>query len=310
VAGPIERATRLLPQIENERVFSLDNVRSGFGLAMWGAFKKVVLADTLAPYVDKVFIHPEPEFPLIWAAAIAFSIQILADFSGYTDIARGTARMLGFDLVRNFDRPFMSTSTPEFWTRWHMSLSFWIRDYLMVPLLGTGKVIPFSRYIFATCVSFFLLAVWHGPTWNFMVLGVWHSSWVIIYQSVTPRVPEWAKAVRGGRYAAIAFHAMVPGLVGALLFREPFLSRIIQHFSQSPFDASREHWIAATVVLAITAAASAPLLLAMVIEDRLLPRLNKTVWYLPAQTGTWAAFAVAMYVFFRVTVRDFVYFAF
>jgi len=310
VAGPIERATRLLPQIETDRVFSIDNVRSGFALAMWGAFKKIVIADTLAPYVDKVFIHPNPEFPLIWAATMAFSVQILADFSGYTDLARGTARMLGFDLVRNFDRPYMSASTPEFWRRWHMSLSYWIRDYLLVPLLGQGRTIPFSRYLFATTVTFMLLGIWHGPTWNFVLLGFWNGGWMIFYPYAASVVPESVKAMRGSRKLAILFHQAIPGLVGAMMFRETHLSRIVQHLTQNPFTASHEQWVAGTVVFVVTIAAGTPMVLAMFAEDTFLPRLRKTVWWLPAQTGTWACFAVAMYVFFRVTVRDFVYFAF
>ena len=123
MAGPIERAGRLLPQVERPRTLRPATAcLDGLSLALWGAFKKLCVADTLAPYIDKVFILEEPAGPLMWAAAIAFSIQIFADFSGYTDIARGTARMLGFELAENFKRPFLAATTPEFWQRWHITL--------------------------------------------------------------------------------------------------------------------------------------------------------------------------------------------
>ena len=147
VAGPIERAGRLLPQIEAHRTLSWALIRSGLALAMWGGFKKVVIADTLAPYVDKVYVLEHPAGPLLWAATAAFMIQIYADFSGYTDIARGVARLLGFELMENFNAPFLARTTVEFWQRWHMSLSFWLRDYLMGPLVGDHNV---SRFRFAS----------------------------------------------------------------------------------------------------------------------------------------------------------------
>ena len=111
---------------------------------------------------------------LISARRIAFTVQIFADFSGYTDMARGTARMLGFELVENFKSPFLATSTPDFWQRWHISLSQWIRDYIMVPLLGTGRVTNL-RYIAAALVTFTLIGFWHGASWNFILFGLFHG---------------------------------------------------------------------------------------------------------------------------------------
>ena len=117
VAGPIERSGKLLPQIERPRTFSLVGLRSGISLAMWGGFKKLVVANSIAPYVDKVFVLNDPSAPLVWAATAGFMVQIYADFSGYTDIARGTARMLGFEMSENFREPFLAKTTVEFWSR-------------------------------------------------------------------------------------------------------------------------------------------------------------------------------------------------
>ena len=117
VAGPVERATNLLPQVEKDRVWNTDRFLSGLSLALWGGAKKVMVADTIAPYVDKIFLLDNPSGPMIWAATIGFSIQILADFSGYTDIARGTARMLGFELMENFKHPYLAVNPSDFWRR-------------------------------------------------------------------------------------------------------------------------------------------------------------------------------------------------
>jgi alginate O-acetyltransferase complex protein AlgI len=310
VAGPIERAGRLLPQIEKERKFEWAKLQSGFGLAMWGAFKKLCIADAIAPYVDKVFILEEPQGPLLWAATAGFGIQILADFSGYTDIARGTARMIGFELHENFNHPFLARSTPEFWRRWHMTLSFWIRDYVLVPLLGTGTQISFFRFVGATTVAFLLIGLWHGASWNFVLVGAWNGLLMILYPMVTPKIPKKWGEYRIGHILACAFHMLVPGMIMLLLFRETSLARIGQHLMQNPFAATRDQWIAATVVAAVALAVSTPLVLAMLAENTFLPKLRKSVWYLPAQTTVWGVFIVLMFVFYRVTTRDFIYFQF
>ena len=123
--------------MEADKVFNWSQFRSGMQLALWGAFKKVWVADVVAMYVDRIFLLEEPSAAMIWAATLGFTVQILADFSGYTDIARGTARMLGFELMLNFDHPYMARNPSEFWRRWHISFSTWIRDYLYIPLGGS-----------------------------------------------------------------------------------------------------------------------------------------------------------------------------
>jgi D-alanyl-lipoteichoic acid acyltransferase DltB (MBOAT superfamily) len=311
VAGPIERAGRLLPQIESPRVWDLQRTRSGLDLALWGGFKKVVIADTLAPYVDKVYILEDPAGPLLWAATAAFMIQIYADFSGYTDIARGTARMLGFDLQENFNEPFVARTTVEFWQRWHMSLSFWLRDYVLGPLVGDGST-PVTRFRFAwaTMLTFVLIGFWHGASWNFVLFGFFHGFFVIAYGLAIRRVPDWAAKMPGGSQLATVFHLVVVGLVGSMLFREQHVGRIVEHLTRNPLAGSLEEWVAAVVVMSVTAFMTAPLLMGWLWDRYVRARVEMTVWHLPIQTTAWAGYVAVMSVFYRVSAQDFVYFQF
>jgi D-alanyl-lipoteichoic acid acyltransferase DltB (MBOAT superfamily) len=144
-----------------------------------GMFKKVVIADRLAVYVNQVYNHPEnyTGLPLI-LATIFFSFQIYCDFSGYSDIALGSARVMGFNLMKNFDRPYFSTSISEFWRRWHISLSTWFRDYLYIPL-GGNKVVK-SRWFFNLFFTFLVSGLWHGASWNFVIWGSLHGIFLIL----------------------------------------------------------------------------------------------------------------------------------
>ena len=137
VAGPIQRASFLLPQVEARRRFSPERAQSGFILICWGFFKKLVIADNVGVIANKVFALADPTFYILWAGVFAFAIQIYADFSAYTDIARGTSRWLGFELTQNFDHPYLARSPADFWRRWNISLSTWFRDYVYIPLGGS-----------------------------------------------------------------------------------------------------------------------------------------------------------------------------
>ncbi len=322
VAGPIERAGRLLPQIERRREFDLNRVLDGLSLAVWGGFKKLCIADTLAPYIDKVFVLEQPAGPLIWTAAIGFSIQIFADFSGYTDIARGTARMLGLELTENFKSPFLAATTPEFWQRWHISLSFWIRDYVMVPLMGAASRISLLRFVGATITTFTLIGFWHGARWNFVLFGAFHGAWMTIYTLIGRNWGWWYANVSPGTVAlqhgrirwarggAIVFHFFAVSTVGSLLFRETHLDRIVRALSQHPLRATPDEWMAASVVLGITLVCALPLVISHGVERWLLPRVRNQLWYLPLQTSTWALLGMGMFVFYRVSTYDFIYFQF
>lgn len=174
VAGPIERANHLLPQIQKKRFFDYTRAVEGCRLILWGLFKKVVIADSLATIVDNLFnnYHDQHGVSLI-IGAIAFSFQIYGDFSGYTDIALGTAKLFGFELLSNFRFPYFSRDVAEFWRRWHISLSSWFRDYLYIPLGGSkqGKL----KAVRNTFIIFLVSGFWHGASWNFITWGFIHA---------------------------------------------------------------------------------------------------------------------------------------
>lgn len=174
VAGPIERANHLLPQVQKPRTFRYRQALEGCRLILWGLFKKVVIADTLAGIVDQIYQDPSQanSFTLL-LGAIGFSFQIYGDFSGYSDIALGTAKLFGFELLSNFKFPYFSRDVAEFWRRWHISLSSWFRDYLYIPLGGSrvGKV----KAVRNTFLIFLVSGFWHGASWNFIAWGFIHA---------------------------------------------------------------------------------------------------------------------------------------
>jgi D-alanyl-lipoteichoic acid acyltransferase DltB (MBOAT superfamily) len=183
VAGPIERASVLLPQFERRRRFDADRTASGISLIAWGLFKKLVIADNIGMIVDRIFSSAEPGGTLLWVGVLAFGVQILADFSGYTDIARGSARILGIELSVNFRHPWLATSPADFWRRWHITLSSWLRDYVYIPLGGNRN----GRYSLATSlvITFVLGGLWHGAAWNFVLWGLLHSSLILISRAAS-----------------------------------------------------------------------------------------------------------------------------
>jgi len=178
VAGPIERATRLLPQFHKERQFNYHQAKEGIYLIVWGLFKKIVIADTCANYVNEIFANYESMNSLsLLLGAIYFSFQIYGDFSGYSDIAIGTSRLFGIDLMRNFNYPYFSRDIAEFWRRWHISLSTWFRDYLYIPLGGSkGSKFFNLRNIF---IIFLVSGFWHGANWTFVVWGLLNALYFI-----------------------------------------------------------------------------------------------------------------------------------
>jgi len=178
VAGPIERAKQLLPQFSRKRIFNEEQAISGLHLILWGLFKKVVIADSCATYVNAIFDNYQEHNSLtLLLGAVYFAFQIYGDFSGYSDIAIGTARLFGFDLMRNFKYPYFSRDIAEFWRRWHISLSTWFRDYLYIPLGGSrGSRGQQLRNVF---IIFLVSGFWHGANWTFIVWGALHAIFFI-----------------------------------------------------------------------------------------------------------------------------------
>ena len=186
VAGPIERATNLLPQFQTNRKFNYDQAVDGMRQILWGLFKKIVVADNCATYVDQVWATYDTQTgSTLLLAAVLFTFQIYGDFSGYSDIAIGTAKLFGIKLMRNFNNPYFSRDIAEFWRRWHISLTTWFRDYVYIPLGGSRPEIPAhiqkpNRYkkliiIRNTFVIFLLSGFWHGANWTFIAWGAYHA---------------------------------------------------------------------------------------------------------------------------------------
>ena len=178
VAGPIERPQHILPQIERKKVFNYAQFTEGVKLMAWGLFKKVVIADRLSLTVDAVFKdYLNVSWAELWLATLFFTFQIYCDFSGYTDIARGAAKTMGFDLMENFNKPYSSSSISEFWRRWHISLSSWFRDYVYIPLGGNKQ--GFSRRNLNVLIVFTLSGLWHGAAWTFVLWGFLHGVGIV-----------------------------------------------------------------------------------------------------------------------------------
>jgi alginate O-acetyltransferase complex protein AlgI len=182
VAGPIERATNLLPQLEKPRTFDYRLAVDGLRIILWGFFKKLVIADTMAQEVNDIFSEYDTQKGgTLILGAVYFAIQVYHDFGGYTDIARGVSRLLGIEVLENFRTPYLSRSIPEFWSRWHISLSSWLNDYVFTPFAIEFRHWGKHGIFAAVMVTFVLSGLWHGPSWHFVAWGAFHGLLYIPY---------------------------------------------------------------------------------------------------------------------------------
>ena len=221
VAGPIERGRHLLPQFTRPLVITRAGLESGLWLILWGLFKKVAVADHLAPLVDLVFRPATTTGPAVILGTVAFALQIYGDFSGYTDVARGVAQCLGFELLLNFNLPYCATSLRDFWNRWHISLSTWIRDYLYFPLGGSRR--GTGRTYLNLAVTMVLCGLWHGAAFNFVLWGAWHAVGLMANHYWRERwAARWRVPAGMGWLLTTGFV-----LYGWLLFRAQSLEQII-----------------------------------------------------------------------------------
>jgi D-alanyl-lipoteichoic acid acyltransferase DltB (MBOAT superfamily) len=174
VAGPIERATHLLPQIKTYRTFNYSQTKEGLSLIVFGLFKKIVIADNCSFFVNDIFKNPQSHsFLELWLGIIFFAFQIYGDFSGYSDIARGVSKLFGIELLHNFKFPYFSKDIADFWRRWHISLSSWFRDYIYIPLGGSkgSKILQIRNVL----IIFLISGFWHGANWTFIIWGLIHA---------------------------------------------------------------------------------------------------------------------------------------
>jgi len=224
VAGPIERAKNLLPNVTAKRQISYDKIRRGLFLIVFGLFKKVVIADGVAPSVNQIFNATGGVSGIdVILATYLFALQIYCDFSGYSDIARGVSKMMGFELMENFRVPYISKTPSEFWTRWHISLSSWLRDYLYIPLGGNRKG-KFSTYK-NLVITMVLGGLWHGAAWNFVLWGTYQGVILVLYRLFQKKSSKEKRPIIN--LISILFFFQVT-CYGWLLFRANSFSQIAQ----------------------------------------------------------------------------------
>jgi len=239
VAGPIERAKNLLPQILNPRILSLKNFYEGSYLIFWGLFLKIFIADNLAPIVNNVYSVSGPyNGGELLYATYAFAFQIFCDFAGYSKIARGLGKCMGFDIMLNFNNPYLATNPSDFWNRWHISLSTWIRDYIYIPLGGSrfGTLLTYRNII----IAMVLCGAWHGASLHFIFWGLFHAFLLIGYRMLKPalmRIPipdrPWAQNLWFIARVVFFFHVTC---VGWLIFRATSMTQAFQMLHDLVFN--------------------------------------------------------------------------
>jgi D-alanyl-lipoteichoic acid acyltransferase DltB (MBOAT superfamily) len=306
VAGPIVRARELLPQLSRPPRLTTRGAGEGLFLILLGMTKKVAVADFLAARLnDRVWDDPQAfSSTEVLIAVYAYSFQLYADFSGYTDIARGSARLFGLELPENFDRPYTATGPIEFWKRWHITLSRWVQDYLYVPLGGSRRGEP--RTYLNLFVTFFLIGIWHGAGWTFVLFGLWHATAVTLNRLYRRLRGDPPPAVGAERWAFTALH------LGALvlhwpIFRSPGLDSMLAMYRQlfafewAPF---RVEPAVLLVIAVATAAHFSPKRWAEAAREAVV-RLPA-----PAQAGLAAAVGAFLLVLSGEQAAPFIYFQF
>ncbi len=297
VAGPIERASNLLPQFLSERKVTKMGFESGLWLVIWGMFKKVVLADNFGLLSDMIYGPHAVDGAIVVLATIAFGMQIYCDFSGYSDIARGLASMMGFHLMVNFNLPYFATSPSDFWRRWHISLSTWFRDYLYIPLGGNrGKAGSIMRNLLITML---VAGLWHGAGWNFVLWGLWHGVMLCLFQATAldKKIPSFVGW----------FLTMVVVFYGWLMFRAQSLDHIFQ-LTSNIFVLNFPVWIGSYVLnLAVF---TLPLLAMQIWQYRtqtIYPMLPHRTWL---KAGLMSVCIFLITVFWNPAGSPFIYFQF
>ena len=232
VAGPIERASHLLPQLSGPRKFRWEQTMQGLWLILFGLFKKITIANGLAGSVNAVYgSGGTATWMDVVCATVLFAVQIYCDFSGYSDIARGTSKLFGVELIHNFRTPYFSTNPSEFWQRWHISLSTWLRDYLYIPLGGNrGSPTKTYRNLMLTML---LGGLWHGAAWNFVLWGLFHGAILSIHRAISGDGGHRKRSVPAHLMAMAGFFAVT--CYGWLLFRATSLQQVV-HFTNVLFS--------------------------------------------------------------------------
>ena len=305
VAGPIERPQKLLPQLEATRVWKWDNFTQAWPLVVMGLFKKVVIADSIKIIVDQIFSLNQPSGFLLLSASLGFTLQILADFSAYIDIARGIAMLLGFDTSENFNKPYLSISPTDFWNRWHITLSTWLRDYIFFPtrraLMRARVRLPdWLVQSLPPLLTMFISGLWHGAGWTFVVWGLYYGVLIVAYHFIGLRGNWKPKSAWGIGLAWLVMFGFI--VFGWAMFRAPSLAWLGQVMFQTPFIKGRDDLMVGLIALSMTFFYTLPLLIKWGLD-----RFPKDSW-LQAAYFALATAAIIMYI--NSSSPDFIYFQF
>jgi len=309
IAGPIERAWHLIPQLRAERKRpNANQVYSALVLIVQGLFKKVVIADAVAPIANEMFNSPKGKGAIPLAiGAVAFAIQIYGDFAGYTDIARGVSRLLGIEVFRNFEQPYLSTNITQFWRTWHISLSSWLHDYLYVPLGGNQR--GRRRTYINLFLTMLIGGLWHGASWTFVIWGALHGTALGIHRALgayeargRPAAPRWAN---------------LPSILGTftfvtflwIFFRAASLADAFDYiggFFDGLLGPTSAGWQSNLMVLAPIAA----IVLVMDLVDRSRAQLRPLSWSPAVQGALFGGVIVGLLVWSGGLGQPFIYFQF
>jgi len=300
IAGPIQRAGQFLPQLETPRVWKQEFFDEAWPLLIRGYVEKLVIADNVAVYADKVFMLKTPSLMLLLAGTLSFALQIYADFMAYTDIARGVSLLFGLRLSQNFDSPYLAISPSDFWRRWHITFSTWVRDYLYIPLGGSRVNSPL-KFAIVILITMGLSGLWHGAQWHFVIWGLYHGLLLFIYHRL-----GW-----GGRWrpqgivrTGVAWCAMFGfTLFGWLLFRSPSLHWLVHTLQTFDVGLNGDSFISAVTIFLFVAYYSLPLFLWMAIDRA----LSSHRWIPPVLYG---CTAMAIVMLAPEKGKDFIYFQF
>ena len=306
VAGPIERATTLLPRVTNPRDVTVENITSGCWLIFLGLFKKVVIADNLGRLVQIVFDSPESArgWDLVFGVW-AFAWQIYGDFSGYSDIARGTSRLFGFELMQNFRMPYFASNPQEFWSRWHISLSTWLRDYLYIPLGGSrnGSLQTYRNL----CLTMFLGGLWHGAAWHFVAWGMFQGVLLVGHRMMCGRVSIDDRTSKSWTplrvLMTVGFFQLV--CFGWLLFRVNQLSDIATLASRFSLGGSLMFWQFLAGFLLIV-----PLLMLHILQEAYGDELYVHRWSFVRRVAIYSLMGAGILIFGVKSGSEFIYFQF
>lgn len=303
IAGPIERPQKLLPQIEAPRIWKADLFHKAWPLIVMGFFKKLVIANSIQVTVDRAFGFAEPSGFLVLSASLGYTLQILADFSAYTDLSRGVSYLLGFETSENFRQPYLSLTPTDFWNRWHITLSTWLRDYVFFPVhraLLRFKLNEKLAISIPPLVTMFISGVWHGAGLNFVVWGLYYGVLIAAYQLIGIRGDWKPNSKLKLFFAWLLMFSLIA--FGWGMFRAPSLAWFVNVMFNSPFAPSHNEFILGIITLTMALVYSLPLA-----AKHLLDRYAPEGWM---QAAYHAAAVTLLIIYVNSASSDFIYFQF